>query len=308
MLKANIIPYPKGYRVKIKVLGSSAGGGLPQWNCNCDNCDNSRMGVIPQKTQSSIAVLTDSGNTLINASPDIRQQINNYPFTRNHLRDNIFDDIILVDSQLDHTLGLLNIREGNSLNLHCTQIVKDQITHEFPIIPILESYCGTSYSEIVPNTSFVLNGAGYTPIDIISNSPPYSKYRHSTVYGSNIGLIINNPESGKKLFYAPGLGKITTGIEAIFGMVDHILIDGTCWTNDELINIGISASTASYMGHVSQDGPDGMLSILKKYPKLKKTLIHINNTNPILDPRSDNLRILQDNDISVSYDGMEILL
>ncbi len=158
------------------------------------------------------------------------------------------------------------------------------------------------------------------PIDIESKSPPYSKYRNDSIGGSNIGLIIINKETGQKMFYAPGLGTITPEIEEIFSKVDYVLIDGTCWTNDELINIGVSHQSACDMGHISQwsvpvssatglDGSSpGLIEILNRYPKLKKALIHINNTNPILNPDSFEYSILKENNINVSYDGMEIYL
>ena len=303
-------------KIKIKILGTSAGGGCPQWNCFCSNCKLTRKNKIPSRMQSSIAICNPSkktGWTLLNASPDIRNQFNDYLVCETcadlpgPLRYNIVKNIVLCDSQLDHTLGLLNIREGDPLNIFCTDTVKDQITNEFPIIKILESYCGTNINEIKLNENFSpLEGVLMIPVDIESKSPPYSKYRGENICGSNIGLIIINQETQQKLFYAPGLGIITPEIEEIFNTVDYVLIDGTCWTNDELINIGISHQSAMDMGHISQNG--GLINVLNKYPKLKKALIHINNTNPILNPESDEHRILKANNINVSYDGMEIYI
>ena len=307
-------------KIKIKILGTGAGSGCPQWNCNCRNCKSSRKGIIPQRMRSSIAVNNPSkhtGWTLINASPDIRNQFNEFLVCGTcadlpgPLRNNRVKNIVLCDAQLDHTLGLLNIREGDPLNIYCTKAVEEQITEEFPIIKILESYCGTTINEIVPNKIFSpMEGVLIIPIDIESKSPPYSKHRNESICGSNIGLVIINQATGQKMYYAPGLGAITQTIEEIFSKVDYILIDGTCWTNDELINIGISHQSALDMGHLSQSSGDspGLIEILKKYPKLKKALIHINNTNPILDPNSAEFAILKNNNISVSYDGMEIYL
>ena len=303
-------------KIKIKVIGTGSGGGIPQWNCNCSNCKLARKGLIPSRMQSSIAI-TNPGKktkwTLVNASPDIRNQFNEYLVCGEcsdlpgPLRDNRIANIVLCDSQLDHTLGLLNIREGDPLSIFCTNTVRDQITDEFPIIKILESYCGTFLTNITPNEIFSpLEGVLMVPIDIESKSPPYSKYRNETICGSNIGLIIINKETGQKMFYAPGLGVITPEIEEIFSKVDYVLIDGTCWDNDELINIGVSRQSALDMGHVSQSG--GLIEILNKYPKLKKALIHLNNTNPVLNPNTDEFKILKENNINVSYDGMEIYL
>jgi pyrroloquinoline quinone biosynthesis protein B len=310
MLKQPIIYFRKKIKkpiiseYKIKILGTSAGGGLPQWNCNCDNCDDARNQVIPSRTQSSIAITNGSEWTLVNASPDINKQINeNLISYSDDIRDNRIDNIILVDGQLDHTIGLLNIREGDPLKIFCTQTVQKQITDEFPIINILKNFCGTELTEIKINTPFVpIPGITVIPIEIKSNSPKYSKLRDVPAYGSNIGLVISSET--KSLFYAPGLLEITEDILNIFNHVDHILIDGTCWTNNELVTANISSSTASDMGHIAQSE---LISYLKNVTATK-TLIHINNTNPILNPESEQYKILEEAGIKVSYDGMEIKL
>lgn len=302
--------------IKIKLLGTSAGGGLPQWNCNCINCKNARIGTIPSRTQSSIAVTRDNKSwVLINTSPDIRYQINMNPdiYLKDEcsIRENRFQSIILLDGQLDHTLGLLNIREGFSLNIFCTRIVKRQITEEFPVIKILDNYCGTNYNEINPDELFSINGIDsidFIPVNISSNSPPYSKYRNIYKYGSNIGLIIHNKITDKKIFYCPGLGKVTNKIKKIFNSVDQLLIDGTLWSNNELIEQNISKSTSKDMGHVAQSGDNGMINILKDYPNLKKTLIHINNTNPILNNCSTEYNFLVENDIQISNDNEDLFI
>ena len=301
-------------KIKIKILGTSAGGGLPQWNCNCNNCQLARNSKIPHRTQSSIAINNNNNWSLINASPDIRNQINDHLVCKlcdAPIRDNRIKNIVLVDSQLDHTLGLLNIREGDPLDIYCTDVVKKQITDEFPIIRILDSYCGTNINSITIGTSFSpLENVDIFPVNIESNSPPYSEHRGSIVDGSNIGLIITNTLTGQKLFYAPGLGKITPEIENIFSAVDYILIDGTCWTDDELLSLKICGNTASFMGHISQsssENGESLIDILRRYPKLKKALIHINNTNPILHSGPES-EFLKKENISIAYDGMEIYI
>lgn len=299
--------------IKIKLLGTSAGGGLPQWNCNCQNCDHARHNVIPSRTQSSIAITEDNKKwVLINASPDIRYQINNNPdISYNHsgkIRDNRFDSIILLDGQLDHTLGLLSMREGNPLNVYCTNAVNRQLTSELGITKVMNSYCGINYNEINPNVMFSISSLGnmeFIPVNIESNSPKYSDDRDKIVYGTNIGLIILNRITGCSLFYAPGLKEITPVISRVLESVTHVLIDGTCWDNDELVKLGISNSSARDMGHIPQSES---VYVLSKYKSLKKILIHINNTNPILNPGSPQYKELGLHDIELSTDNQDIYL
>ena len=280
----------------IKILGTSAGGGLPQWNCFCRYCGMARKGVIPRRTQSSIALVNGTEYTLVNASPDISQQLL-YFGEGTRKRRNPMDSIILTDAQLDHTLGLLQVREGEPLNVFATPLVQYQLTHEFPAVPLLEKYCSTKFVSIGDSAFSPLPGFTVTPLDITSNSPPYSKYRDKPTPGANLGLIIND-----KVLYAPGLLRFTPAILDIVGSMDHVLLDGTCWTSDELGFL--NKPNLEDLGHVSQLD---MLSVLSQF-SCKKTLIHINNTNPINDPESPESGILRANGIDVAHDGMEIYL
>ena len=301
----------KTNKVHIKILGTGAGGGVPQWNCNCPNCKKARIKdnkVVLPRTQSSIALSANQKDwVLINASPDIRTQINRNKssFKTTSLRKNTFKDIILVDSQIDHTTGLLTMREGDPLNVFCTENTHHDLTNEFPIFKILDSFCGVNYNEIKINTSLFVQDIMFTFVDIKSNAPPYSTSRDKTKPGTNIGIIIYNPNTNKSLFYAPGIEEINDDIKGILSQVDIVLIDGTCWTNNELIDIGVSKSNAVSMGHKPQTD---MIHVFKEFPKLRKILIHINNTNPICDKTTKEYAKLIKNNIEVSEDDMDIFL
>ena len=197
------------------------------------------------------------------------------------------------------------MREGDPLNIFCTENTKQDLTNEFPIFNILKSYCGIKYNELKVDTSLYVQDIMFTIVDLKSNAPPFSKSRNKTVSGTNIGLVILNANTNTSLFYAPGIESITDEIREILSSVDIVLIDGTCFTNNELINIGVSKSNAISMGHKPQSE---MINILNEYPKLRKILIHINNTNPILNEESEERKILNSNNIEVSFDGMDIII
>ncbi len=302
----------------VHILGSSAGGGFPQWNCNCQNCDGYRKKTlaIPARTQSSIAV-SDNGDDwiLINTSPDIRQQLADFPALQpaRQLRDTAIQSVILVDAQLDHCTGLLSLREGNKLNLYCTTEVQKDLMTGLPIIPLLDYYCGLNLQtiSIEKNSSFTVIGADHLEFQAISLSgkaPPYSPHRHNPQPGDNIALIIKDRRNHQSIFYAPGIQEITAEIKEHLEKSDCILIDGTFWTEDEMISTGVGTKLAHEMGHLPQSGENGMISALKKYSNARRILIHINNTNPILNPQSEAFSILKQEGIEIAYDGMEINL
>ncbi|HEY4542093.1 MAG TPA: pyrroloquinoline quinone biosynthesis protein PqqB [Noviherbaspirillum sp.] len=307
--------------MKIIVLGSAAGGGFPQWNCNCRNCDGCRKGKVRAfpRTQSSIAV---SGNgidwLLINASPDILAQIRATPALQPNraARDTGIAAVLLMDAQIDHVTGLLMLREGRPLALHCTAPVWDELNRALPLAPVLSHYCGVNWRPLSVDEhseAIALDIPGFAdirmlPIALSSKAPPYSLHRTAPQPGDNIGLLIEDRTSGKKAFYAPGLGRIEPHVEAALRKSDCVLVDGTFWTEDELIRCGFSAKTAADMGHLPISGPGGMLACLDALEAKTKVLIHINNTNPILDEDSEQRSILTRHGVQVAFDGMEIAL
>jgi len=301
--------------MKIRVLGSGAGGGFPQWNCNCHNCHRLRHQEMKAvaRTQSSIAVSTDNKNWLLfNTSPDILKQLEAFPAIqpKEGVRDTGIKAIMLIDSQIDHTTGLLMLREGKPLDVYCTEMVKQDLTTGFPIFKMLEDYCTVNHHPVP------VDGQGFTipQIDDLrfytqalkSKAPPYSPHRHDPHEGDNIGVIIEQISTGKKVFYSPGLGEIEPHVMDAMQAVDCIMVDGTFWTNDEMCSQGISPKKALEIGHLPQSGDHGMIEVLNSVENTRKILIHINNTNPILDEDSEQRKILNDAGIEVSFDGMEI--
>ena len=308
--------------MKIIVLGSAAGGGFPQWNCNCHNCAGVRNGTLnaTARTQSSIAVSADGDRwVLINASPDILAQIRATPTLQPARagRDSGIAAVMLMDAQVDHVTGLLMLREGKPLPLYCTASVWGDLNSGLPLVPVLSHYCGVLWHELAVAGTVAdasspslqvpgVEGIRFTPLALSSKAPPYSPHRQRPEIGDNIGLLIEDMASGKSVFYAPGLGAIDPHVEAAMRKADCVLVDGTFWRADEMIELGFSTKSAADMGHLPQSGETGMIAVLERIGARRKVLIHINNTNPILDEDSEQRAILVRHEIEVAFDGMEI--
>lgn len=301
----------------VHVLGSGAGGGFPQWNCNCRNCRRLRNGEMrgQARTQSSITVSNNGLDwVLFNASPDVRGQLESFPAMQpaRAVRDTAICAVVLIDAQIDHTTGLVMLREkGSPLDIYCTELVHQDLTTGYPLLKLLENYCGVEWHAIPldDGESFTIekaDGLRFTAVPLKSEAPPYSPRRHNPEKGDNIGVHIEDLNTGKNLFYVPGLGEIEPHVLGYMADADCLLVDGTVWTDDELAHEGISDKLASEMGHLRQSGDGGMISVLDTLEKPRKILIHINNTNPILDDNSDERAILASKGIEVAFDGMDI--
>jgi len=310
--------------VKIHILGSAAGGGFPQWNCNCSNCDGLRKGSLrgQARTQSSIAISSgaNDGNdhwTLCNTSPDLLQQLRNFPEIQpaRSLRDTAIRSIVLLDSQIDHTTGLLMLRESTQpLRIYCTEPVYEDLTTGNPLFKVLSHYCKVDWQAIRfqnDQCNFVIPGSEnlkWTAYPLSSKAPPYSPHRNDAHVGDNIGLVIEDSLTKRKLFYSPGLGKIDDQTLQIMNDSDCVLVDGTFWRDDEMIRLGVSKKYGRDLGHLPQSEKGGMIEVLNSMKKPRKILIHINNTNPILNEASDERKELVRHGIEVAFDGMEIIL
>lgn len=302
----------------VHVLGSGAGGGFPQWNCNCANCRGVREGTIKAspRTQSSIAVSANGSDwILFNASPDIKKQMDDFPALQpaREVRDTAITAIVITDAQIDHVTGMLSLREHNKpWEVYTTRAVYEDLTTGFPIFNILGHFRGINHHEIsTDQSSFTIpsaEGLVFTAVPLKSEAPPYSPHRHNTVPGDNIGMRIEDTRTGKNLFYAPGLGMAEPHVLAYMREADAVLVDGTVWTDDEMAKQGISNKRAQEMGHLDQSSEGGIMSLLNAMNKPRKILIHINNTNPILNEESEQRQILNQAGIEVAYDGMDIEL
>jgi pyrroloquinoline quinone biosynthesis protein B len=304
--------------VRIRVLGSAAGGGFPQWNCNCPNCDGVRKGNLKTRarTQSSIAVSSGSPDwVLFNASPDLLAQFRAFPELQpaRSLRDTAVRSIVLMDAQIDHTTGLLMLREGRPLEIYSTEMAREDLTTGNPLFAILQHYCGVNWHRVPVGDGAPFKVIGgddleFTAVPVSSKPPPYSPHRNNPRDGDNIGMRISDPQTGKVLFYSPGLGEIEPQVRPFLEEADCVMVDGTFWTDDEMITLGVSKKRARDIGHLPQSGAGGMIEVLKGLKARRKVLIHINNTNPILNEDSSERHALEAAGIEVAWDGMDITL
>jgi pyrroloquinoline quinone biosynthesis protein B len=304
--------------LKIRVLGSAAGGGFPQWNCNCPNCRGYRAGTLSARarTQSSIAVGVGSSWALVNASPDILAQLQANPDLQpgRAIRDSALVAIVLVDGQVDHTTGLYMLRESvRPWPIWCTDSTFADLTRGNPVLNVLGYFCGVDRRRIdLDDTGFTidkLDGVRWRALPVASKPAPYSPNRDSPVAGDNLALVMEDLSTGKTAVYAPGLSGIDERVWSAMKSSACVLVDGTFWTDDEMVHLGISSKRARDIGHLPQTGPGGMMEWLDRLPSAtRRILIHINNTNPILNDTSPEAAELKRRGIEVASDGMEIVL
>ena len=306
--------------MRVTVLGSAAGGGFPQWNCNCRNCAGVRTGTVRAKprTQSSIFVRPDNSadGVLFNASPDVLEQIRSSAVLQpaRQLRDTAIAAVLLMDGQIDHATGLFMLRErGSPLPLWCTAPVEEDLTQGNPILRVLSHYCGVACQRIpLDGASFEVAGVPglrLRALPLSSKAAPYSPHRDRPVPGDNIGISITDRTSGRSLFYAPGLGEVDPATFDAMASADAVMVDGTFWTDDEMPRLGVGTKRAREIGHLPQSGPGGMIEWLARLPAhTRRMLIHINNTNPILDEDSPERAALARERIAVCEDAMEFQL
>jgi pyrroloquinoline quinone biosynthesis protein B len=303
--------------VRIRILGSAAGGGFPQWNCNCPNCRGHRAGTLraPARTQSSIAVSGDDPARwiLVNASPDIRAQLQAHPDLQpaRGVRDTALAAVILIDGQVDHTTGLYMLRESTRpWPVWCTDSAYADLTQRNPILEVLAHFCGVERRRIELDREFVMDevpGIRWRALPVASKPAPYSPNRESPVAGDNIALVALDRSSGRSVVYAPGLRSIDERLWHFMCTASCVLVDGTFWSDDEMVRLGVSKKRARDLGHLPQSGAGGMLEWLDRLPAgVRKVLVHVNNTNPILDELSVEYGELERRGIEVASDGLEI--
>ena len=292
----------------IRVLGSAAGGGFPQWNCDCPGCRAVRDGSRPcrPRTQSSVAVSADRNRWfLLNASPDVLTQIESFPDLHPRAgRATPLSGVLLTDSELDHTLGLLLLREGRGIDLHATDAVHDTLTHGTALLRTLEAYCPVRRHTVVPEADTPLgDGLAYRAFDVPTSKR--ARFGTGTEKGRVVGYRLTDERTGRSAVYLPGVQDLAPVRDQLQDC-SCLLVDGTCWRDDELVELGLARRTARQMGHVPIDGPGGSLGLLAPLPIPRKIYVHINNTNPILLDDSPQRRIVEEHGMEVAMDAMEV--
>ncbi len=293
--------------LRVRVLGSAAGGGLPQWNCGCDRCVRARAGdpQVPPRTQPSIAVSADGVRwSIVNASPDVRDQLARFPglHPRPGTRDIPLDTIVVTNADVDHVLGLLVLRESLPYRIVSTPFVRDALLDHNALLRLLEPAWGIAKLD----QAVTLDRDGHLEarfFPVPGKVPTWLAKHTSNQPETTVGVRITDLRSGRRLVYAPGIAKLDAGTLAEFEAASLSFVDGTFFRNDELSSVRPGAPDATAMGHVPISGPGGSLPVLAEL-RGRVVYIHMNNTNPILDAGSPEASLVQRAGIEIAMDGM----
>ena len=305
----------------VQILGSGAGGGVPQWNCHCVNCAAARQidGRVIPRTQSSAAISSDGDHWfLLNVSADVRAQINaseNLWPPDDQPRGTAIAGCLLTDAEIDHTSGLLQLREGCRFPIYSTALVRQWLEHDLPFAPVLQHFAPRDWTSFNPEAPTELtlpdgrpSGLDVTLLRVGEDVPRYVQNHDASQQGSIVALAIRNQESNQTVIYAPGVASLTSELRTAAESADMILIDGTFWSDDEPQTTGIRATTARHMGHLPVSGPEGTLDWLARQPAVHRIYVHINNTNPMLVEDGPERQQVNACGIHVAQDGDQFSL
>jgi pyrroloquinoline quinone biosynthesis protein B len=291
--------------MRVRVLGSAAGGGFPQWNCHCETCEAARAGVRARpRTQSSLAIRGGDGPWfVVNASPDLREQLETLDGREvDGVRASPVAGVLLTDAEIDHTAGLLLLRESRvPVPVFGAAGVRRALTDGYPVLPMLERYSGVDWRTLELGRLHALDGLTVEPFGAGGDAP-----RYADVEVEESGFVFRDRATGGVVTYVPGLARLDVDVIARLAASDVVLVDGTFWRDDELARLGISDRRARDMGHVALSGPDGLLAALARLERPRKVLVHINNTNPILLEDSAEREEVVRAGVEVAYDGLEV--
>jgi pyrroloquinoline quinone biosynthesis protein B len=298
--------------LKIIVLGSAAGGGFPQWNCRCPVCRLAWTNDprVRARTQSGLAISADGHRwLLLNASPDLRQQILATPALHpdSGRRSSPIEAVILTNGELDHVAGLFALREQQPFRLLATSAIHAALD-ENPLFNALNRDL-VRRSLLKEDEAFDLLGIRFKPFRVPGKVPLYQESGDVTLAQETehvLGLDIRS-ETGRCL-YVPNCARVTPALRARLDGADVMFFDGTTYHDDEMVRLGLSAKTATRMGHISMEGVDGSLEKLSDLRVGRRIYIHLNNTNPVLVDGSEERTVVETAGWELAYDGMELSL
>jgi pyrroloquinoline quinone biosynthesis protein B len=294
------------------LLGTAAGGGFPQWNCWCPTCRAAREDPTNARprTQSSIAFSADGERWFLgNASPDVREQVACLPHAAvTGVRHVPVEGIVLTDAELDHTLGVMLLREGRQLQLIATSAVVHTIAEDSRLLPVTQAFATVKTVEIdlgeVVSLDYRDGSASGLTIEMkaVRGDPP--RFARREEIGHTVGAFIRDTRTGKSCAFVPGCGGLGPKLLSRLDEAELLLFDGTFWTNDELHRLDISDRPALSMGHVPISGAEGSLASLSQLSCRHKVYTHINNTNPMLVESSPERVAVEASGMTVGMDGM----
>jgi len=308
----------------VKILGSAAGGGFPQWNCACDNCRAVRAGTFRGKarSQAQVAISADSRSWfLLGASPDLRAQIEATAelHPREGVRQSPIAGAVLANADIDHALGLLLLRELQPLRVHATKSVRRILTEDNSMFAMLQRVSGqVTWTSFAPGTPFPLqdpsgkdSGLRCRALALGTHYPAYVSSQRKggfTLGEASLGLVVGM-SSGKRLAYLPAVPQIDEALMKELEAADVLLFDGTFWSDDELIRVQGSGKTAHQMGHVPVSSPvsgaEGSLGKLAGLRRPRKIYIHVNNTNPMLNEAGPEYHQVREAGWEIAEDGWQ---
>ena len=309
--------------MRIRILGSGAGGGFPQWNCNCANCRAVRSGApgFVARTQSSLAVSADGANwVLLNASPDLRQQIalapQLAPTPIDGVRASPIKAVVLTNGDVDHVAGLLSLREAQPFNVYASRRVLDVLAANSIFKVLAPQY--VARVELPLDESLALEGGGADLGLSVRAFPVQGKIalylednaaeNFGTFPGDTLGLEITETKTGKSFFYVPGCARVDEPLAARLEGAALLFFDGTLWNENEMIDQGLLGKTGARMGHVNMSGADGSLKAFAPLGVAQKIFVHINNSNPVLDASSRERAEAESAGWKIGEDAMEVTL
>lgn len=308
----------------IRILGAAAGGGFPQWNCNGRNSASVRAGKpgFTARTQSSLAVSADGKNwVLLNASPDLRQQIAAtpalWPDANGPLRNSPIKSVVVTNADVDHIIGLINLREAQPFSIYASSRVMDTIKANSVFNVLNEAI--VPRRELSLDKTAKLEGAGQDlGLSVRAFAVPgkialfledaSDKKSFGSREGDTIGLEVTDTATGKTFYYIPGCAEVDPPLTETLRGAELVFFDGTLFTDDEMIAQGLLNKTGQRMGHISMSGPAGSIAAFKPLDVKRKVYIHINNSNPALDENSPERREAAAAGWEIGYDGMELYL
>lgn len=291
-------------------MGAAAGGGLPQWNCGCQNCNAARDGSIPAASQSSVAFSANGSDwAILNASPDIRYQIAAAPpLHPTGPRDSPIRSVVLTNGDIDHVVGLLTLREKQAFKLFTTSAIAE-VLDQNPIFRALDPAFVTREIVGLGDTFEIAAGLmaemfvvpGKVPLYMEGDTVETELEGEQTV---GVSLRVGDQQA----FYLPGCAKVTDALAERMRGAQLVFFDGTVWENEEMIRLGVGAKTGARMGHMSMAGERGSMAAFEPLDVARKIFVHMNNTNPVLDPRSPERKHVEASGWEVAFDGMEVTL
>ncbi|WP_298850075.1 pyrroloquinoline quinone biosynthesis protein PqqB [uncultured Ruegeria sp.] len=291
------------------VLGASAGGGLPQWNCGCRNCVDASNGVIPPSGQSSLAVSPDGERwSILNASPDIRQQmLDNLQLHPRALRDTPVASVLLTNGDIDHIAGLLSLREQTPFTLFATKDIQEVLSENRIFDAVNREK--VDRQDIALGQDFTLQKGLQARLFAVPGKVPLfmegDTVQTDLIGGQTVGVRLTTGD--KVAYYIPGCAQVTEALLDQIADADQLFFDGTLWDDNEMIRTGTGIKTGQRMGHISVSGPEGSIAQLQGI-RAAKTFIHINNTNPMLQPDGPERAFVENAGWTIACDGQEITI